>query len=229
MPAPSMDPELLSVLACPKCKSDLTLSGDEKGLICESCRLVFPVRDGIPVMLFEEARPFRGGGEGDKALPVSVGEKTTFTIVEGKNKGEKIELEKGTCRALGRSLDDAERTKIFSVDSAISLDESSKKLVMQYVSHQFRKGVSTPKGGIVSPQREGEAIGGFVRGPDFQVRDLSVSRLHAMIFFDESGEVGILDLVSRNGTFVNGVEIESKILKKGDLISIGGTKIRFES
>lgn len=212
-----MDPELLSVLACPKCKSDLTLSGDEKGLICESCRLVFPVRDGIPVMLFEEARPFRGGGEGEKALPVSVGEKTTFMIVEGKNKGEKIELEKGTCRALGRSLDDAERTKIFSVDSAISLDESSKKLVMQYVSHQFRKGVSK------------EPFGGFVRGPDFQVRDLSVSRLHAMLFFDESGEVGILDLVSRNGTFVNGVEVESKILKKGDLISIGGTKIRFES
>jgi hypothetical protein len=115
------------------------------------------------------------------------------------------------------------------VDSAIGLDESSKKLVMQYVSHQFRKGAPTPKGGTVSPQREGEAIGGFIRGPDFQVRDLAVSRLHAMIFFDESGEVGILDLVSRNGTFVNGVEVESKILKKDDLISLGGTKIRFEA
>ena len=49
-----------------------------------------------------------------------------------------------------------------------------------------------------------------------------------MLFYDDSGLVGILDLVSKNGTYVNGAEVESKILKKGDLITVGGTKIRFE-
>ncbi len=156
---------------------------------------------------------------------ISTGEKAVFLIVEGKNKGEKIELEKGTCRAVGRSLDDAERTKIFAANSAATLDDQSKKLAIQYISKQFQK---TPKRS--DREREGrEAIGDFLRGPDFQIRDVAVSRLHAMLFYDEEGTVGILDLVSKNGTYVNGAEVESKILKKGDLITIGGTKIRFQS
>ena len=226
MPPTSLDSELLSVLACPKCKGDLTLSGDEKGLICESCRVVFPIRDGVPVMLIEESFPLRPVSAGEvPPRSVSTSERVTFSVVEGKNKGEKIELEKGTCRAVGRSLDDAERTKIFAVESAATLDDQSKRAVMQYVSKQFSKGTKSAD----RVQEGGEAIGGFLRGPDFQVRDLAVSRLHAMLFFDDSGTVGILDLVSKNGTYVNGAEVESKILKKGDLIAVGGTKIRYES
>lgn len=216
MPASSLHPDLLSILACPKCKGDLTLAADEKGLICESCKVIYPVRAGVPVMLVEEAVPC-----GAPSAPA--GEKAVLSIVEGKNKGERIEIGKGTCRAIGRSLDEAERTKVFNFDSAITLDDSSKQLVIQYVSRQFKGTKSARKGG------GGEAIGGFIRGPDFQIRDLSVSRLHAMIFHDESGSVGILDLVSKNGTFVNGAEVESKILKRGDLVTMGGTKIRFES
>jgi uncharacterized protein YbaR (Trm112 family) len=219
MPSP-IDPELLSVLACPKCRGDLTLAGDESGLICESCRLVYPVREGVPVMLIEESAPLRGGKE-EISTSVSA-EKAVFLVVEGSNKGERIELPRGTCRAIGRSLDDKEKTKIFMVDSAITLDDASKKLVMMYVSKQFRKGGGARKEGA-------EELGGFLRGPDFQVRDLGVSRLHAMLFCDEWGGVGILDLVSKNGTYVNGAEVESKILKKGDLITIGNTKIRYES
>lgn len=74
-----------------------------------------------------------------------------------------------------------------------------------------------------------ENLGGFLRGNDIPLKDIAISRLHAMLFYDESGTIGILDLVSKNGTFVNGAEVESKILKKGDLITVGGTKIRFES
>ena len=124
------------------------------------------------------------------------------------------------CRAVGRSLDEAERTRIFAVESTVGLDEASKKMVMQYVGKQFQT-----RGGRKGGE---ESLGGFERGPDFQIRDLSVSRLHAMIFHDDQGTVGILDLVSKNGTFVNGAEVESRILKKGDLVSIGGTKMRLE-
>jgi len=222
-----VDQDLMSILACPKCKSDLTLAGDEKGLICETCKIVFPVREGVPVMLVEEASPLRNDKEPAGAAPrAGSGQKVFFSIVEGKNKGEKIDLEKGTCRALGRSLDDAERTKIFSVDSAASLDENSKKIVMQYLSKQFQKGgpvSSSPAAGGI------ENLGGFARGNDVPLKDIAISRLHAMLFYDDSNSVGILDLVSKNGTFVNGAEVESKILKKGDLITVGGTKIRFEA
>jgi hypothetical protein len=51
----SIKKELLEILACPKCKGDVHLSEDEKGLICKRCRLVYPVKDGIPFMLVEEA------------------------------------------------------------------------------------------------------------------------------------------------------------------------------
>lgn len=51
----SLDPELLEILACPACKSPVRESGDR--IICTKpgCGLKFPVRDGIPVMLVEEA------------------------------------------------------------------------------------------------------------------------------------------------------------------------------
>jgi uncharacterized protein YbaR (Trm112 family) len=49
--------ELLDLLACPKCKGDLVLTEQSDGLICNACRLMFPIRDDIPIMLIDEATP----------------------------------------------------------------------------------------------------------------------------------------------------------------------------
>jgi len=49
--------ELLDILACPKCKGEIHLNEDGTGLICEACRLVYEIRDDIPIMLIDEARP----------------------------------------------------------------------------------------------------------------------------------------------------------------------------
>ncbi len=49
--------ELLEILACPKCKGDLELSEDGKGLICRNCKLMYPIEDDIPIMLIDEAIP----------------------------------------------------------------------------------------------------------------------------------------------------------------------------
>ncbi len=51
-----MDSKLLDILACPLCKSPVQLSADKTELLCKGDGLAFPVRDGIPVMLEEEAR-----------------------------------------------------------------------------------------------------------------------------------------------------------------------------
>jgi uncharacterized protein len=48
--------DLLDILACPKCKGDLRLTEKEDGLICERCRLLYEIRDDIPIMLIDEAR-----------------------------------------------------------------------------------------------------------------------------------------------------------------------------
>lgn len=45
--------ELLDILACPKCKGEVELKEDK--IVCKACGLRYPVRDGIPVMLIEEA------------------------------------------------------------------------------------------------------------------------------------------------------------------------------
>jgi uncharacterized protein YbaR (Trm112 family) len=47
--------ELLDILACPKCKGDIRLNEKEDGLICDQCRLLYEIKDGIPIMLIDEA------------------------------------------------------------------------------------------------------------------------------------------------------------------------------
>lgn len=51
-----MDSKLLDVLVCPVCKGPLVYRKTEAELICRPCRLAYAIRDGIPVMLEEEAR-----------------------------------------------------------------------------------------------------------------------------------------------------------------------------
>lgn len=52
-----MDAKLLEILVCPLCKGRLIHKKEAQELICKPCRLAYPIRDGIPVMLEEEARP----------------------------------------------------------------------------------------------------------------------------------------------------------------------------
>jgi len=51
-----MDPKLLELLVCPVTKGPLVYNRDKQELVSKSARLAYPVRDGIPVMLEEEAR-----------------------------------------------------------------------------------------------------------------------------------------------------------------------------
>ena len=53
----TVNKDLLDILACPQCKGDLHLNENETGLVCEACRLLYEIRDGIPTMLIDEATP----------------------------------------------------------------------------------------------------------------------------------------------------------------------------
>ena len=53
---------LLDILVCPKCKGEIR-STDE-GLLCEKCQLLYPIRDGVPVMLIDVARRLENGDKG---------------------------------------------------------------------------------------------------------------------------------------------------------------------
>ncbi len=49
--------ELLDILVCPKCKNQIRLTDKQDGLICDQCRLLYEIKEDIPIMLVEEARP----------------------------------------------------------------------------------------------------------------------------------------------------------------------------
>lgn len=52
----AINKDLLEILVCPKCKGDIRLTKDETGLVCDACKLLYPIEDDIPVMLIDEAK-----------------------------------------------------------------------------------------------------------------------------------------------------------------------------
>lgn len=51
--------ELLDILACPKCKGDIYLNETGNGLICDQCKLLYEIKDDIPIMLIDEAKELK--------------------------------------------------------------------------------------------------------------------------------------------------------------------------
>ncbi len=47
--------ELLDILVCPQCKGEIELTEKQDGLVCHACKLLYPIKDDIPVMLIDEA------------------------------------------------------------------------------------------------------------------------------------------------------------------------------
>lgn len=206
--------DLVSLLVCPISLGPVRLSTDEKWVVCPQSQMQYPIRDGVPIMIAEEG--VRMGQIADEEeVPVSSENEILIYIAEGKNKGLEVSLPLGGCRAIGRSLDDMESTQVFDSSGIVGLDDNTKQLVLTYVTKQFQ----------ASQQDVAGDIGAFRRMPDISLSDSAVSRLHAMVFHGPNG-VGILDLVSKNGTFVNGAEIESKFISSEDVVTIGSSKIR---
>ncbi|MBU4484387.1 FHA domain-containing protein [bacterium] len=215
-----IDEHILNILVCPRCKGELMLVEGAKGLLCEKCQLKYPIKGDIPIMLTEEAINIQQTSIPPIIEPSLSTQKphVRFSVISGPDKDRTMKLEIGTCTAIGRAEDAIEKTAMFNVDVGLALDESTKGLIQQYISKQFRK----------SSEKGDSGLGGFKRTNDFLLKDDGVSKLHSMSFYDEAG-VGILDLVSKNGTFINGKEIESHLLQKNDVIELGETKIVFES
>jgi len=53
--------ELLDILVCPQCKGEIYLNAAGDGLICEKCKLLYEIKDDIPIMLIDEAKKIKEG------------------------------------------------------------------------------------------------------------------------------------------------------------------------
>ncbi len=56
----AVNQELLEILVCPKCQGPIYLEPSQEGIICDHCRLRYEVRDDIPIMLIDQAKPLEG-------------------------------------------------------------------------------------------------------------------------------------------------------------------------
>ncbi|MCX8164662.1 MAG: Trm112 family protein [Aquificaceae bacterium] len=61
--------ELLEILACPRCKGDLVYDEKRDILICNACRVFYPIEEDIPILLIESAKPLEEPQEGYQAPP----------------------------------------------------------------------------------------------------------------------------------------------------------------
>ena len=128
--------------------------------------------------------------------------------IEGPAEGMRYTLESGTYRVLGRTGDPTDSTVQMNRAGDRLLDPDQQRLLDSVASRGVRTRFKK-------------------RGADILVDDGSVSRTHAAVFADETG-ASVADLMSTNGTKVNGAPIDDVDLREGDVIQVGQTKLRVE-
>jgi pSer/pThr/pTyr-binding forkhead associated (FHA) protein len=140
--------------------------------------------------------------------------KVVLEVDKGTNQGTRYEIDVRCYRAVGRAGSVGEITIDLSEAGERVLDPDDLKRVEQHLAKRS-------PGKIESQDKL--RIGAFRRGHDILLADEKVSKTHAMIFMDEDGP-SIVDLLSTNGTHVNGQKVSDADLHNGDIINIGKTR-----
>lgn len=127
-----------------------------------------------------------------------------LVAVEGPDRGMRFTVEDGTYRVIARAPDEGpSSTSQLTPDGDRALDGEQVAAV------------------------EGHRTRIKKRGPDVTLQDGSVSRTHCIVFVDK-GKASLADLMSTNGTKVNGVIVRDVDLKPGDVVHVGKTKLRVD-
>lgn len=142
-----------------------------------------------------------------------------LVAVEGPDKGMRYSIEEGTYRVLARAQEDSQSTLQMTPEGDRALDREAQQRVDELFS-----GRTSADGG----RSAGRARTGFrKRGPDIVLKDGSVSRTHALVFVDKDS-ISLADLMSTNGTKVNGGLVSDVDLREGDVVHVGKTRLRIE-
>jgi pSer/pThr/pTyr-binding forkhead associated (FHA) protein len=146
-----------------------------------------------------------------------------LVAVEGPDKGMRYSVEEGTYRVLARAADDSHSTLQMTPEGDRALDKEAQARVDELFGR-----ANNGQGADSDTPRASRSRTGFrKRGPDIVLKDGSVSRTHALVFVDKE-IVSVADLMSTNGTKVNGAIVADVDLKEGDVIHVGKTKLKME-
>jgi hypothetical protein len=135
-----------------------------------------------------------------------------FTATAGPNRGDSIIVEPGSCRVIGRHLSEHE-TILIDVAGNRVLEAQTEALIQRTLGE--RAAVGEPAGFRNDL---------FERGPDVIFADDSISRTHAIVFYDQQS-LGVIDLGSTNGTYVNAERVSSVAVRDGDVITLGNSEL----
>jgi hypothetical protein len=138
-----------------------------------------------------------------------------LSVTSGPNEGDTLTIEQGSCRLIGRHLSESE-TAFIDRDGNRLLDAPATEMLEQHLKDRAPETGTAPADGF--------SVNAFERGPDIVLADDSISRAHAMVFFDPGG-LGVIDLASTNGTLVNGDRVGTAMVTDGDSITIGSSEM----
>lgn len=214
-------------LACPSCLSYKLLPTKENIIICQGCLMGYKMAQGVPDFRLENAISFK-----KRISQAKSGVNAVVTILMGDQKNESFEIKLGHCVVVGRlniQSDDDDYTVVGSLhgpkNTFSQLDSSNQKLVEKYLSKQNTSFRAGNRDDVLKGHQK--FLGNFIRQPDVLLKDGAVSRSHAILYQDERG-VHVIDLLSKNGSFINGQEVERATLQNNDILSMGNMSLRLQ-
>ncbi len=141
-----------------------------------------------------------------------------LVVIAGENQGRRFALRPGAFRLIGRSEGGITGTNVVNRMGVRRLEDEDHTRMSD---HLTRRATLLPAGGLLAARGSAD---NFDRDDDIELDDHAVSQTHAMLFCDEAG-LSIVDVASRNGTWVNGDRVLESVLVEGDLVRVGETRI----
>lgn len=141
--------------------------------------------------------------------------KVILEVDKGQNRGSRYELVVRGYRAVGRSTG-SEVTVQLSKEGDRQLEPDDLRVVEEHLARRRDQRDAASADASLR-------IGAFRRGRDILLDDDKISRKHAMFFLDDDGP-SVVDLLSTNGTHVNGKRVGDADLAEGDIVNVGKTR-----
>jgi hypothetical protein len=145
---------------------------------------------------------------GSPRAPVAV-----LVVIDGADVGGRFELRPGCFRVVGRGPG-MTGTHVVERAEQLRLEDEDHRRIAAHAARRAAPGLQGTRGDTA----------GYARDGDIEIDDDAVSQTHAIVFCDDAG-LSVIDVDSRNGTWVNGDRVYEAVLVVGDLIRVGETRL----